>query len=568
MTGKQTELHENAVTVLGVRYTHIRVGADDLYLTDYGLPFRRQLAPSNFLTDRAWFDSHAQKLYGSHMRSGGTGTLYRIRTKPVDARSLEIVLKWNRMAQEVPGYRDDEDLLTAEFNSPFEEFALLMEMRANSRAAGHSRIHTHKPLAIYVPATTVDPDRLGRKEYKMREKIKSHEEIELDLCRRYGVIYEWVKGIDIAEACHREIISEQRMQSLTLAVDRELDQAGFLVRDRKPQHIIIRPHSRHFRARQGNGLLPYALVDFELLERTREHEEKVRAGRRRNYLVRQAHRFDISTPGDFPPHLAQVSVFGVDYIFGVTESTGGALWVVGRDPHLFDYFLPERWEPTPRTRLSAVDEVYETTTKDDVHLVWKMSRVGRIPDVDPFRPQEKKIIEYGYNSPFEEVALALELNRSGICSTPPRAIYMTNRPSGMADHLRDSNRYDSHRDLVLPDGTALLRPDREYVTVWEYCNRVDDELDDAREFQPVDALRALRETSINEQTYFAVLRKTADRLAEVGIEDLKFGGRHKLLLLDSSDAVLLDHDGLPSVRICNFELMRRSNESARPPALF
>ena len=33
---------------------------------------------------------------------------------------------------------------------------------------------------------------------------------------------------------------------------------------------------------------------------------------------------------------------GVDYVYGEVESTGGALWVVGRDPVLFDYFLPEK----------------------------------------------------------------------------------------------------------------------------------------------------------------------------------------------------------------------------------
>jgi hypothetical protein len=29
---------------------------------------------------------------------------------------------------------------------------------------------------------------------------------------------------------------------------------------------------------------------------------------------------------------------GVDYIYGRAESTGGILWVVGKDPDLFNYF--------------------------------------------------------------------------------------------------------------------------------------------------------------------------------------------------------------------------------------
>ena len=52
-------------------------------------------------------------------------------------------------------------------------------------------------------------------------------------------------------------------------------------------------------------------------------------------------------PADFPEHLHAMRIFGVDYVYGDTASTGGKLWVVGHDPLLFDYFLPERWRRTP-----------------------------------------------------------------------------------------------------------------------------------------------------------------------------------------------------------------------------
>lgn len=549
---------DGAVTVLGVHYAHIRVGMDDLYLTRYAQQFRRQLLPDNFLTDRNWFDANSQKLFGSHMRSGGTGTLYRIRTKPVEGRSLDIVLKWNRMAQDVPGHRDADELLNAEFNSPFEEFALLMEMRAAGSEPGRKRIHTHKPLAIYVPGASVDPERLGRREYKMREKMRNHPEIALDLNRRYAVIYEWIEGVDLTEACHSGLVGEDTMQDWTLAVDRELTALGYLVRDRKPQHIIVRPGGRFFRPPRDRKVPPHALVDFELLERTTAREREIRALRRHDYLAKQARRFQVQRPEHFPDHLQLVSVLGVDYVAGRTESTGGILWVVGRDPELFDYFIPERWEPTPRTRLSAVDEVYETVTKDNIHLVWKASRLGRIPDMDPFRPREDEIIKYGYNSPFEEVAMAIELSRANVPATFPRAIYMTNHPCQMAEHLRDPSRYESHQHLAFQDGQPFLRTDREYVTIWGYWNRTDEDLAaaDGEYYEPVDALRALREKLINEQTYFELLRKTKERLGRIGIEDLDFGGRHKLLSLDAPGHLVLDADGLPSVRICGFELMR------------
>jgi hypothetical protein len=40
------------------------------------------------------------------------------------------------------------------------------------------------------------------------------------------------------------------------------------------------------------------------------------------------------------------------------------LWVVGKDPDLYEYFLPEKWERTQRDRLSAYSEVFHTITKD------------------------------------------------------------------------------------------------------------------------------------------------------------------------------------------------------------
>ncbi|RKY10757.1 MAG: hypothetical protein DRP56_00010 [Planctomycetota bacterium] len=74
--------------------------------------------------------------------------------------------------------------------------------------------------------------------------------------------------------------------------------------------------------------------------------------------------------------MKRVQILGVGYVYGPVEATGGALWVVGKDPTLFDYFLPEKWRDTPRVKQSVFGQIYRTTTKDDVNLVWKVSRVG------------------------------------------------------------------------------------------------------------------------------------------------------------------------------------------------
>ena len=208
--------------------------------------------------------------------------------------------------------------------------------------------------------------------------------------------------------------------------------------------------------KDADGKILYGLVDFELLKRTPEREEQLRAEKRHDYLVRQAHRFE--PHWQFPEELTPVRIMGVDYVYGQVESTGGALWVVGRDPMLFDYFLPEKWRRTPRTRISSSQQVFETVTKDNVHLVWRVSRVGQIPDADPFVTREKRILDYGYNSPFEEFSIAMELSRQGIETTYPRAIYMTGHKSTVSSSLVDNSRYDSHADTADARRTCVAEP--------------------------------------------------------------------------------------------------------------
>jgi len=130
--------------VFGIDYHHLSLaGGDDLYVTEYGLPFIENLLPENFWTDKVWFKNHSQRLRG-------TSTIYKIATKEVNGKSKDIVMKWNRMGQDIPGSLDVKEL-NLEFNSPFEEFALVTELR-NRRYISAIPVYTHKPLAIYVPA--------------------------------------------------------------------------------------------------------------------------------------------------------------------------------------------------------------------------------------------------------------------------------------------------------------------------------------------------------------------------------------------------------------------------------
>ncbi|MBN1699561.1 MAG: hypothetical protein JW881_18725 [Spirochaetales bacterium] len=544
--------------ILGIHYLHIGLNEnEDLYVTKYGIPFYHQLEPRQFLTDRDWFQAHSDRL-------SGTSCTYRVRTKEVNGVCKDVVIKWNRMGQDIPGAEDFEEFAGAEFNSPFEEFSLVMELR-NTKYESPGRIITQKPLAVYVPNEHVELWESGRREYKMRNKIAAHEEIELNMYRSYVMIYEWVKGIDLAKAHTLGIVDRETMKAFTLHVDKELRNKGFHVRDRKPHHIIIRPGKDRALKRTKDGSIPYALVDFELLERTTERDRIVKNAKRTNYLRRQSTRFSYSGFKSIPPYLKSRTIMGVDYIYGHAEFTHGALWIVGRDPELFDYFLPERWEKTPRKKLSATSEIYHTVTKDNIHLVWKVSRVGLLPHVDPLGGHARRIIEHGYNSPFEEVSIALELNKKGIQTIYPRAIYMTGNAIDIDSSLSDKRRYIAHSDLRNPDDTPILREDRDYLLIWGYWNGPDDMLAlyDGNYYSSVNAIYACKIGLISKKEYKQLLQRQKKKLFKAGFEDLNMKGSHLLLSLDSRGNLLHDIDKKPAVIICNFELIRRIRPAGR-----
>jgi hypothetical protein len=540
------------ITVLGVKYLHLCLeDGSDLYITEHGLPFTKCLLPENHWSDDAWMKSHSERL-------PGTSALHRVKTKETDGRAKEIVVKWNRMGQDIPGETRALDAGEAEFNSPFMEFSLVIELR-NTRFESPGQLYTHKPLAIYVPRRYVQAEQLGRRRHKMEAIQRTHEEIAIDWNRNYAVIYEWLKGIDAAVACRKGLMSNETLSRLVERCNDDLCHKGFYVSDNKPQHIIVRPSLKkgEFVTRRDGSPL-YGLVDFELLKRTPPRETQMRAAKRQDYLVRQAHRFE--TREQFPLGLTPVEIMGVDYVYGQVESTGGALWVVGRDPMLFDYFLPEKWRRTPRTRLSNAYEIYETVTKDNVHIVWRVSRVGHIPDADPFVRREARILDHGYNSPFEEFSIAMELSRNGLEVTYPRAIYMTGHRSSVSSSLADHSRYESHTGLATPEGHPILSRHHEYLSIWGYWNGPDEALavKDEVVYQGIDALAAYREGRLTKRQYVGVMRIAAKRMAAAGVEDLSLRGNHLLLSIDRQQRLAVDKQDQLLIRVCNFELLKHS----------
>jgi len=189
-----------------------------------------------------------------------------------------------------------------------------------------------------------------------------------------------------------------------------------------------------------------------------------------------------------------------------------------------------------------------------------VSKVGQRPDMDPFKEDEKRILAYGYNSPFEEVSLSMELSGHGVETTYPRAIYMTGPKSEISEAGSDDSRYQSHKALQTPAGRSLLSKHHDYMIIWGYWNGPDELLAERDEeyYRGMNALAAYREGLVSENTYMHMVETTKKRLAAIGVEDLNLRGTHLLLSLDRSRRLVLDSGGLPAVRICNFELLRRT----------
>ena len=551
------EIPGSAISLLGVDYVHLKTSdGGDLYVTQLGLPFWQNLLPENWYAQE-WFETKRERLEG-------TSTVYKVPTRRVNGVTLHLVVKWSRVGEVVPfDTFTVNKFIHAEFNSPFEEFSLLMELRKGEAGPEGIHIRTQKPMAIYMPSERLQLWQTGRSEDKIRVKVVRHPGVEIDILRQYVVLYGWVKGWDAVEAAaHYQLQERERAEFLarvTCLATHELWQKGYRVADMKPAHIILRADRNQALLRDRNGQLVYALVDYELLERTPEHEQAVRSANRQTYLKHMARRFEVDTAKPLPAHLQAANVLGVDYIFGRAESTGGLLWVVGKDPDLFNYFLPERWRRTPKKKLSSHNQVFRTSTKDNINLVWRVSRMGELPW--SASPEGKKNVahEHGFNSPFEEFAFALALSRQGVKTIYPRAIYMTGSSRETDQPVADERRFLTLANLLTPDGEVILQKGRNYITIWGFWNGPDELLaaQDTHHYTAMNAKYACANKLISEEVMLELMQSKAAKLVQCGLEDLNLKPDHLLISFDSQKKLLLDATDKPEVRLCNFELVRR-----------
>jgi hypothetical protein len=544
------------VNVMGVDYIHTQTeNGGDLYLTSEGFAHAEHLQPDNWY-DLAWFRKHREVLEG-------TGAVYASPSKPIDGECLVLVVKFSRVGQRVPiETKVIRDLLSCEFNGPFEEFALVEELRHSRRGPEGLSVKTQIPLAIYVPPDEWQPSQTGRFQWRIANKVAKHPGIAIDILRDYIMVYGWLPGIDVCEAEEIGWLTHDEVRALN---QRAIDEAaikGFQVLDMKPVHVIVQAADRDQLVKHGDQV-QYGMVDFELLERTPEYEREILKGRHRWYQRRRREMKLTVDGGDseakaLPDHLRPARIFGVDYLYGHCESTAGVLWVVGRDPDLFDYYLPERWRTTAQVRLFENHETYLTTSKDSVRLVWKVSRVGEYPEVAAYGPEGFGLLAHGFNSPFEEVGLAYWLRRHGVRTILPRAIYRTGHHSQIKESLFDPSRYQSHADLQSPDGEPILETGRNYVTIWDQWDgpvHLDDETE-ATVYRSINAADAVDRELLEAEDADELVRSVSSRFGDLGVEAARLLPEHLLLSIGPDHELVRKDDGTPDFRLCNVQFLR------------
>ncbi len=556
------------VNVLGVVYLHTKTSdGGDLYLTRFAESFHEHFEIENWY-ERDWFNAHKIRLIG-------TSSVYKVPTKEIHGKSLDLVVKNCRVGEDVPiDTHTLQEFCDAEFNSPWEEFSLVAELMDNLYGPREWKINTQLPMAIYVPPEKMQAWQSGRSRTRINRIRAKHPGIDLDILKQYKLIYEWIKGHNLMEVFENVDINRDELvdhlKKINYKVLGHLNTKGYLMADIKPEHIIVseadtksiveagRTQDRNAPDKQIGMVYElinrgrYSIIDYELLLRTPEHEDKVKSTRRHSYLDDQQHRFD---PTPLPAHLSNMEIFGVPYLYGHAESTGGRLWVVGKNANLFDYFLPERWRKTPALRLSATKEVFYTITKDNIHLVWETSRVGEMPMGDEEGSRDPKVRQYGINSPFEEFAIAHTLNRLGIPTVYVRAIYMTG--SAKVEASTDVRKYDSHKAVLDPEGGPVLREDHNYITIRGYYNGPDQWVAEHEEalYTPMDLARAVYNRVINETQSREFLDAVKEKLKQHGFDGSSLKANDLLLAVDEKKEILKNASGEPMVLICNFELI-------------
>jgi hypothetical protein len=242
----------------------------------------------DYLQPDRWWDREELAVRGERL-AGSTGTVYRAGSSPPGRIPRDLVVKFSRVAQDVPLFIPDDFLAslptgavaTARFLGPFAELGLLTEMRESVLNQGPHRLRTKVPLAVYSPPEKYPLWQTGRHSdvFRAHARAMAADQFENgltqvipDLERDYLVLFEWIDGIDAEEASRQGYLDDEALRFLTHTSNLAMARLGYRVLDNKPRHVIVRPRPDGTLAtRHGRTL--FALVDFELLQRIADEDQ-------------------------------------------------------------------------------------------------------------------------------------------------------------------------------------------------------------------------------------------------------------------------------------------------------
>ena len=281
--------HARRARVFGVDYALCpQADGGELFVSSQAWPWLEYLRPER------WWDAGTLSVNGQRL-TGSTGTVYRARSTPPGKMPRDLVVKFSRVAQDVPLFIPDvfldslpaEAVATARFLSPFAEFGMLTELRESILNHGSHRLRTKVPLAIYSPPEKYPLWQTGRHAdlFHAHLRTMANDQFEngltpitLDIGRDYLEIFEWIDGIDAEEAAEQGYLDNDALRYLTHTTNLALARLGYRVLDNKPRHVIVRPRPDGKLATR-HGKIVHALIDFELLQRIEDEEEKQKATR-------------------------------------------------------------------------------------------------------------------------------------------------------------------------------------------------------------------------------------------------------------------------------------------------
>jgi len=555
---KEMDPEARRLSAFGVDYAHIKTSnKGDLYLTEWGWPMRDLLDPS------AW---DKRENFKRDRQLAGSSMVYRI-TADAGERQRDFVLKWNRVGQDVDVEKPPEldDVIKTDRDdiaSPFEEFGLVMELRRNEWGSPDIRILMQKPMAIYSPPHKIVPEQFGRKNWKFNHQDRllkedqagrgGDERANIDLDRHYAVLYEWVKGDNAGDAFTKMGMTDERrqeMRALVGKVIRDMEKKGMAVTDTKANHIIVRTRKDGSLLRDKKGDIAYVHVDNELMDRTAEYRTSFRLKRREEFFRHLEHRDDEGLT--LPSNLGGAQIMDLPFIAGATPSTGGYLWILGRNPALFDYYQPERWEQTPKVKIATRHDLYKTRSKDGIYLVWGVSKVGEKPMNYDNEPRADEIMKHGFNSPWEEFKIAFDLKSKGMLAVNPRAIYIPGQEIAMPDYYEDTSRLESHNGLRTPHGGRILETGKKPVIIYGFWRGMDPLIGraDGRHWGQIDLEMAKMNGVLTNDGFDHTLGNARAGLHELGIDPKNFTPDTMQMMFGPQGRLDTDRDSEPKVTL-------------------